>query len=124
MEAPDGPRLLVLLERAEIAARERRLTAMADADRLVAEAEVRSAAVTGSAAERATAAVGAFRARSEAEAARAIAELERERAALSATIDAEGPADPRFELAVACVVAAVLGEDVQWPGGGSSPGST
>lgn len=111
MERP----ILLELERAELAARERRLAAEAEAERLVSAAR-QSATALRADAPAAIAEATTARRRELAEAAdREIVELEREMAALGTAADA-APDEEARRRAVELVVAMVLAEPI--PEGG------
>lgn len=102
---------LAALERAELAARERRLAAMAEAERIVGAATERARAIEAEVPERTEAAVAARRDEHLERTAAAIAAIDEELVAFERGAVLPGPADPAFERAVELVVAAVLGED-------------
>ena len=108
--------ILAKLERAELAARERRLEAQATADRILDDARLSAERLRAGAEARIAAELEAFRRRTLGEAAREVAEIEAAIAALDRQRGPEGrgPAapdhGPGFERAVEAVVAAVLGE--------------
>jgi hypothetical protein len=107
-----GPSILLELERAELIARERRLTAEAEAEGLVAAARARSAEI-GSGADRAIAeTIGRRTKILRATASREERRIEREIAALDREPTGGGD-DASFREAVALVVAMVLGEPVE-----------
>jgi hypothetical protein len=98
------------LERAELAARERRLTAVAEAERLLEAARLAASTVEAGVDERIAVAVDRSRrdhlARAEAE----VAAIGEELAGLDAAPGRPGARPDSFEAAVEHVVAAVLGE--------------
>jgi hypothetical protein len=104
---------LAALERAELAARERRLAAMAEAERIVAVATERARAIEAELPERVAAAVAARRREHRERTAAAIAAVDGELATFERRAIQPGPSDPAFERAVELVVVAVLGEDRQ-----------
>jgi len=107
---PDEPSILLELERAELAARERRLAAEAEAERLRGEARERAAAIEKAAAQRAADAVAARRRALRRGALTEVRDIEREIAELEERdADARGTA-PVPRAAVDFVVSAVLGE--------------
>jgi hypothetical protein len=110
---------LIVLEGAELAARERRLAAVAEAERIVAAATERAAAIEAAIPGQVEAALADRRREHEVRAASAVAAIEAEladleRAVARPDLERAGPrgaaTDPAFEAAVALVVAAVLGE--------------
>ncbi len=102
---------LAALERAELAARERRLAAMAEAERIVAVATERARAIEAELSERIAVAVATRRREHRERTETAIAVVDEELAEFERRAVLPGPADPAFERAVDLVVAAVLGED-------------
>jgi hypothetical protein len=104
---------LAALERAELVARERRLTAMAEAERIVGAATERASAIEAALPERIAAALAARRDEHRERTAAAIAAIDEELAEFERRAVPPGPSDPAFERAVELVVAAVLGEDRQ-----------
>jgi len=102
--------VLRLLERAEVAARGRRLAASTEADRIVTSGRDRASAITSGADARVADALDGLREQADSDAERAIEALERE-AADQARVRARSPQDdPAFEQAVELVVALILGE--------------
>lgn len=101
---------LVLLEQAELAAREQRLSASAEADAIVASGRERAAAILAAADTRVADALQGLRERLTAEADEVIATLERDAQARARTQQGSPLADPAVAQAVDLVVAAVLGE--------------
>jgi hypothetical protein len=99
---------LATLERAELAAREQRLGAAAEADRIIAAATDRAAAIAAGVPDRIAAAVAELRRAYDERARHEIEQIERELAMLEAT--PQTTADPAFAAAVELVVRAVLGE--------------
>jgi hypothetical protein len=99
---------LATLERAELAAREKRLAASAEADRIMADATERATAIATGVPDRIMAALAELRHAHDERAAREIAGIERELAALETASGSDG--DGAFATAVDLVVAAVLGE--------------
>jgi hypothetical protein len=108
----DGP--LAVLERAELAARERRLAAVSEAERIRAAADEVAARIDADMPGRIQSAVEALRLRHDTRAAVEIAEIERDLAALAGDEpDAQGnggAADPGLSAAAALIVAGVLAE--------------
>jgi hypothetical protein len=104
-----GPSLAAL-EQAELAARERRLAAVAEAERIVAAATERARAIEDAIPSRADAARADRRREHEDRAARDVAAIEAELADLEREAAHGAAPAPAFEDAVALVVAAVLGE--------------
>jgi len=108
--------ILAELERAELAARERRLEAQATADRIHDDARLSAERIRAGADARITTELEAFRRRTLDEAAREVAEIEARIAALDREAGPVGEAPSMadhgsgFERAVEAVVAAVLGE--------------
>ena len=100
---------LLTLECAELEAREARLAAADQAERIQADARERAGAIEAQVPGRIAAAIEEVRRREEARAAAEIHDLELELAALeaSAAVPVSGRA---FDEAVALIVAAVLGE--------------
>ncbi len=110
----DDAQALVLaeLERAELLARERRLSAAAEAEAIVARAAVQVAEIESSAGERVAAAIATLRSEHLEHAERQIASMADELAQLEAHRE-HIVRDSRFEAAVESIVAAVLGEEVR-----------
>jgi hypothetical protein len=109
----DGP--LAVLERAELAARERRLAAVSEADRIRAAADEVAVRIEADLPGRIASAVEALRLRHDTRATVEIAEIERELAALaerSAREHAED-VDPGLNAAASLVVAGVLAETAE-----------
>jgi hypothetical protein len=108
--------ILGKLERAELDARERRLAAQAEADRLVEAAQTASEALAAGLDARIDEAIAALRLDLLGRADRDVAAIEHElaaldRAAAQGSAGGRGRAErARFEAAVAAVVAAVLSE--------------
>lgn len=101
---------LAELERAEVAARGRRLAASTEADRIVTSGRERTSAITSSAETRVAEALQVLRDQAESDADQAIETLEGE-AADRARVRALSPHDdPAYEQAVELVVALILGE--------------
>lgn len=110
MESPTGTSDLVLLEQAELAARERRLAASSEAERIVATAREQASDTARQAGQRASEALAELRRQVEADAARAIASLERD---ATARLDARAPTahiEAAMAEAVDLIVKTVLGE--------------
>jgi Skp family chaperone for outer membrane proteins len=106
---PDEPSILLELERAELAARERRLAAEAEAQRLLSDARERAARIERESARRSTDAVAARRRALRRGALAEVRDIEQEIAAIDEQRAAEsGCSAPR--PAVELVVRAVLGE--------------
>jgi len=103
---------LELLEQAELAARERRLAASAEADRIVAAGRERAAEIIAGADDRVATALEQLRERTTAEADRAVAELEQEADARARSRTEPSERDAAVGDAVEQVVAAVLGESM------------
>lgn len=101
--------ILLELERAELAARERRLRAEAEAERLLSDARAQAEALEAGGDEAIREALASRRRELEAEADRAIAAIEAELAALTAA-PTTGGSDPAFSRAVDLVIGAVLAE--------------
>jgi hypothetical protein len=101
--------VLAELERAELAARARRLAAAAEADGRIAVARKRAERTLARRDRAAARAVAAVRRRHAAEADRAVAALEAEIDQVTAGMRV-APDDPAFGDAIELVVAAVLGE--------------
>jgi hypothetical protein len=99
---------LAILERAELAARERRLAATAEAEHILAAAAERAAAIEAAVPDRIAAALADLRRTHAERAAAEVQAIERELASLGAT-PLPGR-DDAFSAAVELVVAAVLGE--------------
>lgn len=100
---------LAILERAELAARERRLTASAEADRILAAADERVVAVEAAIPGRIQAALDGLRAAHDERAAAEVRVIDEELRALEAATP-RGGSDRASAAAVDLVVAAVLGE--------------
>ena len=103
-----GDTPFTVLERVELAAREQRLTAEAEAEAILAEARNRAAAIEAHLPERVDATVREVRARQAQSAAREIAAIEAELVAVDQP--AVGESGDAMEAAVRLIVAAVLGE--------------
>ena len=104
------PSPLAILERAELAARGRRLTATAEAERIVAAAAERATVIEAGVPDRIASALADLRRVHDMRAAAEVEAIERDLAALEA--EADRPDDlGAFDAAVRLVVAAVLGED-------------
>jgi hypothetical protein len=111
----DGP--LAVLERAELAARERRLAAVSEAERIRAAADEVAARIDADVPGRIASAVEALRLRHDTRATVEIAEIEQELAALAgdepgARGDGED-ADAGLSAAASLIVAAVLAETAE-----------
>lgn len=111
---------LILLERAELAARARRLAAATQAEELLLAGRKRAAEIAASVPERVAAAVAAIRAEREAAVDAEVARIDASPAVARIAPGApDGGADragdSAAEAAVALIVAAVLGEP--WPAG-------
>jgi vacuolar-type H+-ATPase subunit H len=100
---------LAILEQAELAARERRLAANAEAEEILAAAGLRVAAIEAETPDRVAAALQDVRHRHDERADAEARAIEQELADLPA-LPARGGQDPAFAAAVELVVAAVLGE--------------
>lgn len=111
MGASSGDSVLAVLERAEMAARERRLAASAEAERIRSAGQVRAAALSARAQQRVAEALASLRARTEATADRAIETLEREASARAGVRARPSDGEPAFDRAVELVVALVLAEE-------------
>jgi hypothetical protein len=99
------------LERVELAARERRLTAETEAERIGAAAAAAVTAIEAAVPERVTAALTAMRSGYLERAAAEVASIERELAARDEPAGSRtGGAPPNVDAAVELVVAAVLAE--------------
>lgn len=113
-----GGSIVAELERAELAARERRLTAQEEADRLVAKATARAREIVAGVPDRVAAALAELRAR-ELEAAEAeVAAVEAESAtdegtATPGATTTHGATSNGLEAAIEAVVAAVLAEPTE-----------
>lgn len=108
MGSSDERSVLAALEQAEMAARERRLAASSEAERIISAARERASAISAGADQRVEAALDELRRTTEAAADAAIEDLE-----ASASREASmghRTADPSVEQAVSVVVAHVLGE--------------
>ena len=104
--------ILLELERAELAARERRLAGEAEAERIVADARARAARIERRVPARIARALTQRQRRHEAAAHELIADLEASIAELSAVAaSTEREPDAVRDAAVAVVVAAILGEE-------------
>lgn len=103
------PSPLAVLERAELAARERRLAAGAEAERMLADAAARVASIESETPDRVASALGNLRSTHESRASAEVVAIERELASLDARPRRPGT-DAAFTAAVELVVAAVLGE--------------
>jgi hypothetical protein len=101
---------LALLEQAELAAREQRLSASADAEAIILSGQERAAAISAGSDARIADALERLRERLTAEADSAIAALERDAQARARTRAEPPERDPAATRAVDLVVAAVLGE--------------
>ena len=108
----DGP--LAVLERAELEARERRLTAVSEAERIRAAADEIVARIDADVPGRIQSAIEALRLRHETRATVEIAEIERELAALGddepVVQSDDEPADAGLSAAASLIVAGVLAE--------------
>jgi hypothetical protein len=113
---------LAILERAELAARERRLAAGAEADDILAAAEERVAAIEAETPDRVAAAIVDVRRRHEERAEAEVQAIGRELADLPAS-PARVDGETAFAAAVELVVAAVLGEPASGAAAHSAPGS-
>lgn len=102
--------VLDALEQAELAARERRLSASSEAEDIVSAAQGRAQAISGQTGRHVDDALDKLRHTAEAEADAAIVGLERVAASRAASSARPSGADARVERAVAVVVAHVLGE--------------
>lgn len=116
----DGP--LAVLERAELAARERRLTAVSEAERIGAAADEVAARIGADVPGRIQSAVEALRLRHDTRATVEMAEIERELAALvrgepaahdDAAHDDAAHDDAGLSAAASLIVAGVLAETVE-----------
>jgi hypothetical protein len=111
----DGP--LAVLERAELAARERRLAAVSEAERIRAAADEVAARIDADVPGRIASAVEALRLRHDTRATVEIAEIERELATLAGdearSSGADGDADAGLSAAASLIVAGVLGETTE-----------
>lgn len=112
--------VLAALERAEMAARERRLAASNRAEGIVTAAREQAATISAQADGRVDEVLRALRQATEAEADAAIEALEREAEARPAPSASLGLADASVAQAVSTVVAHVLGETA--PVGDEGPG--
>ena len=102
--------VLAALEQAEMAARERRLVASSEAERITTAARAEVSEILAGAGPRIDEAIEQLRRTAEAEADAAIEELEREAVGRNRDQPRSSDDDPVFERAVAMVVAHVLGE--------------
>ena len=109
----DGP--LAVLERAELAARERRLAAVSEADRIRAAADEVAVRIDADVPGRIKSAVEALRLRHDTRATVEIAEIERELAALAGDEPGAQDDDEHAGLSAAAslVIAGVLGETAE-----------
>lgn len=111
----DGP--LAVLERAELAARERRLAAVSEAERIRTAADEVAARIDADLPGRIAIAVEALRLRHDTRATVEIAEIERELATLAGdepgTSGADGHADAGLSAAASLIVASVLAETTE-----------
>ena len=111
----DGP--LAVLERAELAARERRLTAVSEAERIGTAADEVAARIGADVPGRIESAVEALRLRHDTRATVEMAEIERELAALvrgePAAHDDAAHDDAGLSAAASLIVAGVLAETVE-----------
>jgi hypothetical protein len=105
--------VLAALEQAELAARERRLTASSEAESILSVARDRAERITAGADRRVDETIARLRRGAEADADAAIEELERVAAQQVPSSANAGPDDRLDEEAVAVVVARVLGEASQ-----------
>lgn len=111
---------LAILERAELAAREQRLAATAEAEEILAAAELRAAAIEAETPDRVAAALQDVRHRHDERADAEVRAIEQKIADLPA-LPARGGQDPAFAAAVEVVVAAVLGEGASGAAARSAP---
>jgi vacuolar-type H+-ATPase subunit H len=118
MESSTEASVLAALEKAEMAARERRLAVSSEAEGIVSAARQRAATISSQAGRRIADALDELRGAAEAEADAATEEIERLAAGRSAAGTAPADADAAFEHAVAIVVAHVLGEASSEPASG------
>jgi len=102
--------VLATLERAEMAARERRLAASTEAERIATVGRERASAITSRAERRVADALEALRKEAASGADRAIEALQREAAKRAGASAGPTDADPAFDGAVDLVVASILGE--------------
>jgi hypothetical protein len=102
--------VLAALERAEMAARERRLAASTEAERIASLGRDRTSAISAQAVDRVADALEALQKQAESEADAAIEALELEAARWSREQATSSDGDPIFEQATELVVALVLGE--------------
>jgi len=102
--------VLAALERAEMAARERRLAASTEAERIAFSGRERTSAISAHAEARVADALETLRKQAESEADSAIEALELEAASWTRARARSSDDDPVFEQATELVVALVLGE--------------
>ena len=102
--------VLAALERAELAARERRLAASTEAERIATSGRERASAVSLRADARVADALDGLRNEAESGADRAVEALEREAAERAQARTTSSDGDPAFDRAVELVVASILGE--------------
>lgn len=112
METSTEASVLAALERAEMAARERRLAASHKAEGIVAAARERATTISARADQRVDQVLGELRRVTEVQADAAIEDLERRATTPSGQGSSPRRADPNVEQAVATVVAHVLGEAI------------
>ena len=108
MEPSDEGSVLAALEQAEMAARERRLAASSEAERIISTARERADSISAGAGQRVEAALDELRRTTEAAADAAIEDLEA--GASREVASSHGTSDPNAAQAVSVVVAHVLGE--------------
>lgn len=111
---------LAILERAELAARERRLAANAEAEEILAAAGLRVAAIEAETPDRVAAALADLRLRHDERADAEVRAIEQELAELTAS-PARVEQETATATAVELVVAAVLGEPASGAGAPSAP---
>jgi hypothetical protein len=104
------PSPLVILERAELAARERRLAAATEAESILAAAAERVAAIEAETPDRIASALGDLRSHHEKHASAEVVAIQRDLAALEAR-PTRRSTEAEVAAAVDLVVAAVLGEE-------------
>ncbi|MEA2025237.1 MAG: hypothetical protein U9O18_00960 [Chloroflexota bacterium] len=115
MESSSEATVLAALERAELAARERRLAASTEAERIATAGREDASVISSHAEIRIAAALDALRKEAESAADRAIETLERAAAGQARARVRPAGDDPVFDEAVELVVASVLGERASPP---------
>lgn len=115
MGSSNDASVLDALERAEMAARERRLAASSEAEDIVSAAQQRASVITAGVGRCVDETLDELRHATEVEADAVIADLERVAAGRGGVGPGATHVDPAFEHAVAVVVAHVLGEGSSEP---------